>query len=73
MSADPRRAALDEAVLAWMREPAWREDEARFRLLALRSFEYQYAYCEPYRRFCAAQGVGPGDVERAMKRIGEER
>ncbi|MEE2664649.1 MAG: long-chain fatty acid--CoA ligase [Myxococcota bacterium] len=64
MSADPRRAELDAAVLAWMREPDWREDDARFGLLALRLFEYQYANCEPYRRFCVAQDVGPRDIER---------
>ncbi len=64
MSADPRRSELDGAVLEWLREPAWHEDEARFGSLSLRAFEYQYEHCEPYQRFCAAQGVSPRDIER---------
>jgi len=64
MSADPRRTELDASVLAWLRESEWRDDDARFDLLALRLFEYQYAHCEPYRRFCVAQDVGPRDVDR---------
>ena len=64
MSADSTRAALDAEVLAWMRETAWTADEARFDALALRSFAYQYAYCEPYRLFCDARGATPNNVTR---------
>jgi hypothetical protein len=61
MSADPARAALDARALAWMREPPeiWRSDEARFESLAHDLFGYQFANCEPYRRFCERRGRTP--------------
>ena len=52
MSADPERRDLDARVLAWMREPVWRDDEARFDTLARELFAFQFARCEPYRRLC---------------------
>ena len=60
MSADPARGALDAELLAWMREEPWRFDERRFERLALALFEFQLAHCEPYARFCAGRGIGPG-------------
>lgn len=63
MSADPARAALDERILAWMREP-WPPpgrpgDDARFEALARELFAFQFEHCEPYARFCRGRGVTP--------------
>ncbi len=59
---DPARAALDARALAWMREPQWVEDEARFEALARDLFAFQFAHCEPYRRFCEGRGRTPSTV-----------
>jgi len=56
---DPRRRELDDKTLAWMREPDWKLDDARFDNLACELFSYQFAHCEPYARFCEARGVTP--------------
>jgi len=61
---DPRRAALDEAVLGWMREPVFDFDEARFERLALALFAFQFEHCEPYQRFCRGRGRTPDSVAR---------
>ena len=63
MSADPERAELDDAVLAWMREPAWDYDEARFDAIAREIFHYQYSHSEVYKRFCDGRGQTPGQVQ----------
>jgi hypothetical protein len=68
VSADPARAALDARVLAWLREPEWREDEARFEALALALFEFQFEHCAPYRRLCERRGRTPARV-RAWREI----
>jgi hypothetical protein len=57
--ADPARARLDAAVLGWMREADWSEDEARFEDLALALFAFQFERCAPYRRFCERRGRTP--------------
>ena len=64
MSADPRRAALDARVLAWLREPvaSWRDDDDRFGALALDLFAFQFAHCAPYRRFCERRDRTPDRV-----------
>lgn len=62
---DPARAELDAAVLAWMREPEWRRDDARYEALALRLFAFQFEHCAPYRRFCAGRGRTPREVTSA--------
>jgi hypothetical protein len=62
--ADPARAALDAAVIAWTREPTWKPDDARFDALALALFAHQFDSCAPYRRFCEARGRTPGGVRR---------
>jgi Acyl-protein synthetase, LuxE len=62
--ADPARADLDAAVIAWTREPRWAPDDARFDALALELFAFQFARCEPYRRFCETRGRTPADVRR---------
>lgn len=59
---DPARAEIDAALLAWMREPEWKRDDARFETLALALFEHQFAHCAPYRRFCEARGRRPGEI-----------
>ena len=41
MSADPRRAKIDEKILVWMREPGWDYSERRFEELALELFTFQ--------------------------------
>jgi hypothetical protein len=64
MSGDPARAGLDAAVIAWMREPRWTQDDARFAALALELFAFQFERCEPYRRFCEARDRTPADVRR---------
>lgn len=60
--ADPERAALDAAVVAWTREDDWRRDDARFDALALRLFAFQFERCAAYRRFCEARGRTPARV-----------
>ncbi len=67
MSAESR-AAIEDELLAWMAEPAWRRDDARFEDLALRLFRFQLAHCEPYARFCRARGADAGNV-RAWRDI----
>ena len=62
--ADPARARLDAAVIAWTRETPWRRDDARFGTLALALFAFQFAHCAPYRRFCEIRGRTPADVRR---------
>jgi hypothetical protein len=62
--ADPARAELDAAVIAWTRERPWSYDDARFGELALALFAFQFARCLPYRRYCAAHGRTPADVKR---------
>lgn len=55
-------AELVDAFRAWEADPApW--PEARFRELALRAFRLQLEHVGPYRRYCEARGVAPGDVE----------
>ena len=49
---DPRRSAIDAAVLEWMHEPVPCEDEARFERLALQLFEFQFRHCAAYGSFC---------------------
>ena len=66
--ADPRRAALDSEILAWMREgwPSGTPDpgeEARFDRLAVALFRYQFEHCAPYARFCEARSATPGEVQ----------
>jgi len=56
---DPRRAAIDRAVLTWMREPEWRADEERFERLALELFAFQFEHCAPYAAFCRGRGRTP--------------
>lgn len=58
------RAELERAILAWMAEPSWRADAARFEALALGLFRFQYAACEPYRRYCDALDRPPAAVVR---------
>jgi hypothetical protein len=58
----PARAALDARVVAWMREPAAAQDDARFGALALELFAFQFAHCAPYRRFCEGRGATPRSV-----------
>jgi hypothetical protein len=58
-SPDPRRADIDRAVLAWMREPAWRDDAERFERLALELFAFQFEHCAPYGAFCRGRGRTP--------------
>jgi hypothetical protein len=62
VSADPERAALDARVLAWLREPDWKRDDARFETLARDLFAFQYAHCAPYRRLCDARGRTPASI-----------
>jgi hypothetical protein len=60
--ADPARAQLDAAVLRWIREANWSDDEARFGELALALFAFQFERCEPYRRFCERRGRTPATL-----------
>jgi acyl-CoA synthetase (AMP-forming)/AMP-acid ligase II len=57
------RKSLDDAVLEWMHEPQWKEDDERFGELALALFAHQFTWCEPYRRFCEGRGRTPDRVE----------
>jgi hypothetical protein len=60
--ADPARAGLDAEVLAWMREPEWRDDEGRFERLALAIFAFQFERCAPFRRFCQGRSRTPAEL-----------
>ncbi|MCH2169378.1 AMP-binding protein [Myxococcota bacterium] len=60
---DPARQALDEAIVAWMAEEEWRDEEERFNELALRLFAHQFEHCDPYQRFCLRRGATPNRVE----------
>jgi len=62
MTGDPRRRLLDEAVLTWMREDPWCDDEARFDALAHELFAFQFEHCAPYRGFCRNRGVDPSSI-----------
>ena len=57
-----RREEIDDALLAWMREPHWHADEARFEALALALFAHQFEHCAPYRRFCERRGRTPAQL-----------
>jgi hypothetical protein len=59
---DPRRGDIDRALLAWMREPLFRDDEERFERLALKLFAFQFEYCDAYGAFCRARGRTPDTV-----------
>ena len=61
---DPARRELDARVLAWLRDPDWRPDEARFEALALELFAFQWERCAPYRRFCESRGARPSTLSR---------
>ncbi len=63
MSGDPGRSEIDGRVLAWMREPEWNYDEARFEQLALELFAFQFEHCEVFRRFCEGRGQTPSTIE----------
>ena len=56
------RAELDRAILEWMREPLWGEDEERFDALARALFAHQFERCLPYRRFCERRAATPASV-----------
>ncbi|MEE8556598.1 MAG: long-chain fatty acid--CoA ligase [Myxococcota bacterium] len=57
------RNALDRAVLEWISEGALAPpDRERFDRLALALFAYQYEHNLPYRRFCTALALDPGQV-----------
>jgi len=57
------RDAIESELLAWMREPTWRADDARFERLALDLFAFQFEANTAYGRFCTARGRTPGDVQ----------
>lgn len=60
-----QRDVLESAILDWMTEAEADRDEVRFDALALDLFRFQYAACEPYRRYCDALGRDPRTVSRA--------
>ena len=61
---DPARQALDDAIVAWMCEEEWRDDEVHFNDLALELFAHQFEHCEPYQRFCLRRSATPENVEQ---------
>jgi len=56
------RPAAERSILAWMREPLWSDDEARFEELALALFAHQFERCGPYRSFCERRGATPSGL-----------
>ena len=56
------RQSLDRAVLGWMGESDWHEDEERFDALAQRLFAHQFRHCPPYARFARARGITPENI-----------
>lgn len=63
-AATPGRETLDAELLAWMGEPGWHPDEARFDALAQKLFAHQFAACAPYARFAEGRGQTPENVRR---------
>ncbi|MCS5635052.1 MAG: long-chain fatty acid--CoA ligase [Myxococcota bacterium] len=63
MSSARDRQTLDAELLAWMQEPRWQPDEARFEALALELFAHQFDRCSPYGRFARGRGLTPETVE----------
>lgn len=65
--ADPQRHALDERILAWMREEdrtgRWESDDERFNTLSLACFQFQFANCEYYANYCRKLGATPKSVQ----------
>jgi acyl-CoA synthetase (AMP-forming)/AMP-acid ligase II len=53
------RAAIDAAVLEWIKETPWQRDEEQFDELARRIFYHQFEHCLPYARFAQGRGVTP--------------
>jgi len=60
VSAD--RAAIERALLEWMRSGDWSADDARFDELARALFAFQYAHCAPYKRLCDTRGRHPNRI-----------
>ena len=56
------RRAIEAELLAWMGEPGWEPDDARFERLALALFAWQFAHCAPYGRYCEGRGATPESV-----------
>ncbi len=57
-----KRDEIDAALLAWMGDPHWHADEARFEATALALFAHQFEHCGPYRRFCEGRGCTPAQL-----------
>lgn len=62
--ASKARQQIEAELLAWMNEPDWEHDAARFEDLALRLFGFQFAHCEAYARFCQLRGATPANTTR---------
>jgi len=62
-----KRSEIESEILAWIEEPEWRADEARFERLALALFRFQYEHCEPYARYARALDRTPDRVEHAAR------
>jgi hypothetical protein len=58
------RKEVESEILAWMKEPIWQRDDARFESLALALFAIQFAECPPYSALCRSQGRTPESVRR---------
>lgn len=56
------REEIEQELLAWMADPEWRPDEARFTRLALALFAHQVDRCTPYARFCQARAAQPAAI-----------
>jgi hypothetical protein len=53
---------LDEDVLDFIHQGLENQEEERFNGLALREFELQYHFIEPYRQYCDTKGVSPASA-----------
>ncbi len=59
---DPARGSLDARVLAWIHDAEWKDDGARFDVLARELFAFQFERCAAFARFCAGRGRTPATV-----------
>jgi len=57
------RRQIEGALLDWMSQRDWRRDDTRFDDLARQLFQFQFAHCPPYERFCRARGTTPESVD----------
>lgn len=62
-----KRDEIESEILAWIAEPEWRADEARFERLVLALFRFQVDHCKPYARYAMALDRTSDRVEHSAQ------